>query len=232
MHSRPYLYIGAVALSLAGAAPRLEPRVAAGRPAATPFVGRRDTLVVDLAQSVLRWKGTKFRGRGKHEGTVQLTGGALVLCHGRPCDGYFTIDMRTIAITDIPLSDPVPRERLARHLASEDFFWVERHPTATFRLRDARPAAPGDDARYTVLGDLALRGVTRDLAFPALLEPRDNGSPPRIRARFTIDRQRWGVEYRFDPVRNELIDDDIHLDLLLVLRWKGQPALAGRSAAP
>ena len=188
--------------------------------------GPTDSLSVDLARSVVRWKGTKFRGRGKHEGTVHLSGGALVMCHGSPCGGHFTLDMRTIAVTDIPLSDPVPRERLARHLASRDFFWVERHPTAIFRLRTARHDG---GARYTVTGDLTLRGVTRELAFPALLAHHDD-TAARVRARFAIDRQRWGVEYRFDPVRNELIDDDIHLDLVLALR--GSRAVAGGSPVP
>ena len=173
-----------------------------------------DSLAVDVAQSVMRWKGTKFRGRGKHEGTVNLSGGALLLCGARPCGGNFTIDMRTIEITAIPLHDPVPRGRLARHLASRDFFWVERHPSAIFRLREVRRVR---GTRHQVTGDLTLRGVTASLAFPAVLEQHAD-SAARIRARFVIDRQRWGVEYRFDPVRNEIIDDDIHLDLVLALR--------------
>lgn len=172
-----------------------------------------DSLQVDPGRSAIRWKGTKFRGRGKHEGTVGLSAGALALCGQRVCGGRFTVDMRSIAITDIPAHEPVPRARLARHLASEDFFWVERHPTTTFHLREVQQVGAAD---YRAAGDLTLRGVTRPLAFPVTLEA-GRGDELRLRARFSIDRQQWGVAYRFDPLRNELVDDEIHLDLTVVL---------------
>ena len=172
-----------------------------------------DSLLVDARRSVLRWTGTKFRGRGRHEGTVQVSSGALHLCGERPCGGRFVVDMRTIAVTDIPAHEPVPRERLTRHLLSRDFFWVERFPTATFHLRAVRPTG---GARHEVTGALTLRGATRDLVFPATVATRTD-SARHVAARFTIDRQRWGIEYRFDPLRNELVDDEIQLELSIVL---------------
>jgi hypothetical protein len=167
-----------------------------------------DSLPADLRRSVVRWTGTKFRGRGRHEGTVPLAAGALALCGARVCGGHFVLDMRRLAVTDIPPHETVARARLTRHLRSADFFWTERHPTATFVLDEA---TRGADGTFQVAGALTLRGVTHPLAFPATLET--DGGARLVRARLRVDRRRWGVTYRFDPIRNELVDDEIALVL-------------------
>lgn len=171
-----------------------------------------DTLRVDLDRSAVRWRGTKFRGRGKHEGTVAISSGMLALCGAQVCGGRFVLDMQRIAVTDIPPHESVARARLTSHLRSRDFFWTERYPAATFVLQRVTRDA---DRRHRVSGTLTMRGVTRTLAFPASLDARTTAGR-RVTARFRIDRQDWGVAYRFDPVRNEIIDDDIQLELEMV----------------
>ena len=166
-------------------------------------------LMLDTARSVVRWKGTKFRGRGKHEGTVHLTSGFVSMCRTTPCGGRFVLDMRSIFVTDIPVDDQVPHARLQEHLNSRDFFWTERYPTATFSIREVTSL---NGARYRVHGDLLLRGVERSITFDAQVETLVRGGR-RIIAALVIDRTKWGVEYRFDPVRNEIVDDDIELRL-------------------
>lgn len=178
------------------------------------------SLQADLRRSVVKWKGTKFRGRGKHEGKVHLASGALTMCGQSVCGGSFTLDMRSIAVTDIPVDDPIPRNRLTTHLNSRDFFWTERYPTATFTLRQVSPRG----AMYRVTGTLTLRGVTRPLAFDATVT--ESPGERRATSALTIDRQHWGVEYRFDPIRNEIVDDEIGLVLELVFtsrRVQGLP---------
>ncbi|MEO7522383.1 MAG: hypothetical protein ABIW79_11260, partial [Gemmatimonas sp.] len=91
--------------------------------AQSPIAQSPAHLTVDIRRSVVRWKGTKFRGRGKHEGTVHLASGALSVCGATVCGGTFVLDMRSIAVTDIPVHETVPRTRLANHLNSRDFFW-------------------------------------------------------------------------------------------------------------
>nr|MBA2557392.1 YceI family protein [Chloroflexota bacterium] len=169
------------------------------------------SLRLDLRRSVVGWRGTKFRGRGEHSGVVRLSAGDVALCGGRVCGGLFIIDMTTIQVTDIPEDQPVPRNRLTNHLKSRDFFWSDRHPTATFKLRSATETAPGT---LQVAGDLTIRDVTRSIAFPATITGPLH-RPQRIEARFQIDRQDWGISYRFDPIRNEMVDDEVDFHLML-----------------
>ena len=190
---------------------------AVGHPGATgtsmPCDGAApESIAVNAARSTLRWRGTKFRGRGSHEGTVPVATGTVVRCAAEVRDGWFTIDMRHIQVTDMPTHEREARRNLTQHLESEDFFWVARYPVATFRLSRVQPVG-NDSVRVT--GALTLRGVTRPVAFRARVQPR--AADVGVLARITLDRQAWGVAFRFDPLRNLLVDDDITLDLALSL---------------
>lgn len=184
--------------------------------------GRPDTLVADPAASSIRWTGTKFRGRGKHEGVVRLAGGQLVIRHEQLLSGTFTIDMRSIDVTDIPATDSVPRRRLRNHLMNADFFDVERHPTAVFGSTGARRVGP---ARWEVTGNLTLRGVTRPVVLATDVRWPGVGHMIATSA-LTIDRQRWGVAYRGSTITNDLVDDEIRLSITLDARRRGASVAA------
>ncbi len=191
---------------------------AGGPPRPADAVVRADTLRLDAERSVIRWRGTKFRGLRDHSGTVRLAGG-YVLAEGRSVrGGAFRIDMNAIEVTDIPASDPVPRRRLRDHLRSDHFFATATYPSADFRLREVRPAGPG---RYDVLGDLTMRGRTHPVRFAARAAPLAGGGM-RATAQLSIDRQRWGVAYR--GVGEMLVDDMIHLGLDLVFSHRDTEA--------
>lgn len=84
------------------------------------------------------------------------------------------------------------------HLRSEDFFHVERYPTATF----VASAVSRDGERWVVSGQLTIRGVTRPLAIPVTVGTA--GGAIRIRGEFTVDRQAFGIAYRsvLNPIRD------------------------------
>lgn len=160
---------------------------------------------VDTARSEVRWRGTKFGGRGQHEGALRLASGTVALCAGRVVGGEVVVAMRSLVVTDIPASDPVPRRRLRAHLLSPDFFAADSFPTATFRLDAVEPLA-GDSVQAA--GRLTLRGRTQGLGSRAFVQ---SGDSVRVRAAFSIDRQRWGVAYRGSSLTNDLVDDRIAL---------------------
>jgi len=62
---------------------------------------KADTLVLDTTASVVKWKGTKFFGLGKHEGIVRLSHGYVALQGSRPVGARFVVNMRSIEVTDI-----------------------------------------------------------------------------------------------------------------------------------
>jgi polyisoprenoid-binding protein YceI len=181
---------------------------------------KADTLVLDTTASVVKWKGTKFFGLGKHEGIVRLSGGYIAFLDSR-VDGRFVANMRSIEVTDIPPDDPVPRNRLRRHLMEDDFFAVERFPTAVFALRGAQRRQNGSGYRLT--GDLTMRGVTRPIAVDVEFH-QWIGGVVNARSQFRINRHDWGVSFRGSRLTNDLVDDDIQLTLEFVLLYQRRAA--------
>ncbi len=84
-----------------------------------------------------------------------------------------------------------------QHLRSADFLDVEKHPALTFRSRrvEGSLSEPGD--RFTIVGDLTLHGVTREVVLNATFD--GTGADPwgNTRAGFsaeaTIDRRDFGL---------------------------------------
>ncbi|NIP79325.1 MAG: hypothetical protein GWM90_08975 [Gemmatimonadetes bacterium] len=182
------------------------------RPLAVAAVGAAATpLCVDTARSVVRWRGTKVGG--KHEGIVKLAGGRLHLREDSVVGGDLTVDMRTIAVTDIPPHEAEARRQLRSHLAHEEFFAVDRFPFATFTITGVEG---GEHGIYDVSGNLTVRDSVGNITFQATA-PRAGSDGVWATAAFTLDRQRWGV--RFDgatsALRDAIVHDEIQLQLVL-----------------
>lgn len=179
-----------------------------------PPLSQSDTARVDTASSEIRWKGTKFGKRGAHAGTLRVRSGWINVRGMQPRSGRILLDMRSIAVTDIPRSDMVPRRKLLEHLIGEEFFAVTRFPTAEFMIDRAEDMGANV---FRVNGRLTLRGVTKPVTFDMTLwsyEP----TGLRATARLTFNRMDWGVAFRGSRLTNDLVDDDVQLEIDITAR--------------
>ena len=112
-------------------------------------------------------------------------------------------------------------EKRDAHLRGPDFFDVAAHPTMTFRSTQVEKIA---DARYRVIGDLTLLGVTRQVVLDVRGSPRPITDPRGIRrmggsVTTTIHRPDFGLTYNsiLDTGGVSIGEDvDIVIDLELV----------------
>lgn len=85
------------------------------------------------------------------------------------------------------------------HLRSADFLDVENHAAITFRSRriEGDPTAEGD--RFRVIGDLTIRGTTREVVLDATYEGQMpdpwGGQRTGFSAETTIDRRDFGLTW-------------------------------------
>jgi polyisoprenoid-binding protein YceI len=87
-----------------------------------------------------------------------------------------------------------------RHLRSDDFLDVSRHPTATFVTASVRR----DAGRLVVDGQLTIRGTSRPVSVPVILSP--DGVALRITGELVLSRRAFGVLYQstLNPIRDEV----------------------------
>jgi len=172
---------------------------------------------VDTARSLVTWTGRNINGA--HTGTIALKGGWIEITTALAGHGEFTLDMDSIADTD--LADSTYNRMLVAHLKSDDFFDTVRFPVATFNLKHITlnsHAHPGQ-INADIDGELTLKGVTEGLGFPALIELLPGGKLA-AEAHFDIDRTRWGVMYGsgrfYEKLGKHLVHDIISLGVHIV----------------
>ncbi|MCB9591436.1 MAG: YceI family protein [Sandaracinaceae bacterium] len=153
-------------------------------------------LVMNTATSTLEMIGSKVTGSetlhlGEWSGYVDLR---------EPFEqSVVRVDMQMTTI-----EAPIPR--LTNHLRTDDFFDVERFPTARFETTAFAAAPEGsENATHLVTGHLTIRGVTQTITFPVRVDVSD--SEVHAQAQFAIDRQRWGISYR--GMEDDLINDQV-----------------------
>jgi polyisoprenoid-binding protein YceI len=81
------------------------------------------------------------------------------------------------------------------HLRQEDFFHVDTHPAITFRSRRV-DSSDRTASRYTVVGDLTVRGVTREVTLDAhYIAPQGSGDHRRLKLALTttLNRRDFGL---------------------------------------
>jgi polyisoprenoid-binding protein YceI len=101
------------------------------------------------------------------------------------------------------------------HLRSADFFEAETHPTITFRSRKIT-AASGDG--YTLAGDLAMHGVTREVVLDVTPEGRTKDPWGGQRAGFSatarIKRSDFGLTWnQLLETGGLAVSDDVKITL-------------------
>lgn len=129
-------------------------------------------------------------------GFKRLSGNAIVGEDGSLKSVDAQIDMTSI------YSDS---DRLTGHLKSDDFFSVDAHPNAKFNSSKIETGEAGT----TVTGTLTMRGVSKEISFPATVT--STASSASLSAEFKINRQLWGVSYAGKP--DNLINDEVLIKL-------------------
>lgn len=163
------------------------------------------TKKVNTGKSKIEWLGKKVTGQ--HNGTIDLKDGALVFTKDKLVGGNFTVNMTSINTTDLTGEY---KGKLDGHLKSEDFFGVEKFPTAALVFKTV--ADKGNNVT-AVTADLTIKGITNPVTFDMTT---NNGVAT---TKLIVNRAKYDVKYGsgsfFDNLGDKTIYDDFELDVTL-----------------
>lgn len=164
---------------------------------------------VNIAESVLTWKGTK--PGGAHNGIVAIQKGGLLMDNGALIGGQFTFDMTTIKVLDIP-ADKKGNGDLVGHLSSPDFFDVQTYPASKFVITKVE----GKNNAINITGNLTVKDVTKSITIPATIVMME-GVTTLKSANFNINRADFNIKYQsksffsLEELKDKFIDDLIEM---------------------
>ncbi|MGX1023782.1 YceI family protein [Psychroflexus sp. MBR-150] len=160
---------------------------------------------VNIKDSKIVWSGETLVLT--NTGTINLNEGYFEFEKGKIVGGEFTVDMTSINVTNLKGED---KTKLENHLSSEDFFAVDKYPTAKFVINTAAEKSNGV---YGISGDMTIKGKTNPIAFD--LKVTDNTATTKL----VIDRTKYGIKYGsgsfFDNLGDRTIYDEFKLDIKL-----------------
>ena len=165
-------------------------------------------FVIGPDQSKIEFIGSKVTG--SHTGGFQKFAGELKVVDGRIADQGNKVVIDTTSL----VSD---NDRLTGHLKSPDFFDVAQFPTATFETVSIQSRG----TNFSVSGNLTLHGVTKQIAFPAMIQVSEGGVD--VTAVFVINRFDFDIKYAGKA------DDLIRKEVVIKLNLK---AIPGRAEFP
>lgn len=162
--------------------------------------------------SKIDWTGRKVTGA--HNGTIGIKEGNFILNDGKISGGKVVIDTTTITILDI--ADPATNAQFAGHLASDDFFSIEKFPTATFDLISVKELSNGTYLE----GNLTIKNITHLVGFESKVE--QDGDTLNLNGKLIIDRTKYDIKFRsgnfFKDLGDTLIYNDFELDFSITAK--------------
>lgn len=151
---------------------------------------------IKTQESNVIWKGKKLAG--SHTGTIDLKEGYFTMENNEPTGGEFIMDMTSIKVTDLSGKN---RQQLEDHLKNEDFFSVDKYPTAKLVVKNV---VKQEDETYGVSGDLSVKEKTNPITFEQQIK-EDSAL-----AKVVIDRSKFDVRYGSGSFFSNLGDNTIH----------------------
>jgi len=166
--------------------------------------GLSGEYAVEASGSEVAWKG-EMLGLYSHEGTVKLNSGNLTLEDGKVASGKFEVSLTTITPTDSAYNEENTAEKLVGHLSSDDFFNVEKFPTASFEVTGVEGT--------TVNGNLTVRGITNPEKVENVSVSEENGVTT-VTGDLVFDRTKYDVKFKM-PVADKVLSDNISIKVKL-----------------
>ena len=159
---------------------------------------------INLEESNVHWKG-EMLGMYSHEGNIDLSKAELLMADGKIAGGSFEVDMTTMVPTDDNFNPAEGKtaDKLVGHLSSPDFFDVENHATASFKINSVDGS--------TATGTLTVRGKSGEETVENITVNEDGS----VTGELKFNRKNYDVAFDH-PMKEMVLSNTINLKITLV----------------
>jgi polyisoprenoid-binding protein YceI len=176
----------------------------------TPVADATSTWTIDPTHTLVEFS-AKHMMITTVKGRFAEVGGTIVLDEENPGRSSLEVEIATSSL------DTRVEQRDA-HLRSADFLDVETYPALTFRSKRVEGGFREEGDRFRLVGDLTIRGVTREVTLDAVYEGRGidpwGGERVSFSAETRIDRRdfdlTWNVALEAGGI---LVSNEIRISL-------------------
>jgi polyisoprenoid-binding protein YceI len=167
---------------------------------------------VDGTASSINWLAKKVTGQ--HGGTIAMTSGTLTVANDNITGGSFVIDMNSIKCTDLTGEWA---DKLIGHLRSDDFFSVEKNPTAQLTITKVNYESAN---KANIDANLTIKGITKAISFPSAISKK--GDVLVAVSTIRVDRTKFDIKYGsksfFESIGDKAIEDEFEITVNLVAK--------------
>ena len=162
---------------------------------------------ININESKIKWIGKEITSK-IHFGSLQFNNGKIILNNDQIVGGDFSVDMKSLVDEDLSGKS---KQYLENHLKSDDFFGVEKYPTASLNISSSNKISNNE---HKINGILTIKNIAHPISF--VLTFNDLGGF----AKMTFDRSKYDVKFRsasfFSDLGDKLIYDDIDVEVNLI----------------
>jgi polyisoprenoid-binding protein YceI len=140
-----------------------------------------ETYVMETESAMINWTGDYMKGGEfdhNHQGVVMFNSGSIEVANGEIQSGTFELNMNTIDEPNAPMGEE-SRQKFLGHLKSEDYFHVEKYPTATVNLEKSTAT--------NLVGTITVKGITMPFEAPATVAMSDSKDAIKITGDFALN---------------------------------------------
>ena len=172
------------------------------------------------SNSSVEWTGRKVTGA--HNGTIGIKNGNFIFNDGKIKGGNVVIDTTSIKILDV--TDPATNTQFAGHLASDDFFSIEKFPTAALDILSVKEIS---NTTYYLEGNLTIKDITHLVGFEA--QVKNSNNIVSLGGKLIIDRTKYDIKFRSGNFFKDLGDTLIYNDFELDFNITAEAVFSGQS---
>ena len=159
---------------------------------------------VDIKKSIVSWRGSKITG-DFHEGRIFIKKASLNIENNKITKGSVIVDLKNFTVSDLQGEWAT---KFLTHMKSEDFFNVEKFPTAKIEIK----SHVNNEAK----GELTIMGKKQEVSFP-MLKFSD-----KYVGKLIFDRTKFGMIYGsgnfFKNLGDKMINDQVEVDFEIYLK--------------